>query len=156
MYLRIVGIAGDSVSVILHEKRRENAPSNEERIDGRRWLGTHIDYQFRRHRAKASVCLCLAVGSEVAWLLLVCCCAGHAGTSFIALILDVGLSGVSGDVAASPSGAGGNIISDVGLPTFQMTCRLEMVSLIAACIAILFFILSVFLEIHMNRSRHKA
>ncbi|KAI1855907.1 hypothetical protein JX265_011990 [Neoarthrinium moseri] len=114
-------------------------------------------------------------------LLLVCCCAGHAGTSFIALVLDVGLSGAyiyvavanrdgasscnsgtvntvygSGDAAASPSGAGGNIIGDVGLPTFQMACRLQTVCLIASCIAILFFILSVFLEIHMNRSRHRA
>ncbi|KAK9423388.1 hypothetical protein SUNI508_04282 [Seiridium unicorne] len=114
-------------------------------------------------------------------VLLVFCCAGHAGTSFIAMVLDIGLIGAyiyvaianrdgasscsgdtvntvfgSGDAAATPSNAEGGVIGTVGLPTFQVTCRLETVCLIVACIAILFFIVSIFLEIHMNRSRHRA
>ncbi|KAF7534781.1 hypothetical protein G7054_g5923 [Neopestalotiopsis clavispora] len=114
-------------------------------------------------------------------LLLVCCCAGHAGSSFIAMVLDTGLIGGfiyvavankdgagscsgsnvntvfgTGDAAATPSDANGSVIGSVGLPTFMMACRLETVCLAAGCVAILFFIISIFLEIHMNRTRHRA
>ncbi|KAI4601908.1 hypothetical protein KJ359_010774 [Pestalotiopsis sp. 9143b] len=114
-------------------------------------------------------------------LLFVCCCAGHAGSSFVALVLDAGLIGGfayvavanrdgagscaggdvntvfgSGDAAATPSDADGSVIGSVGMPSFQFACRLETVCLAAACVAILFFIVSIFLEIHMNRSRHRA
>jgi hypothetical protein len=93
-------------------------------------------------------------------LLLVCCCAGHAGTSFIAMVLDTGLIGGfiyvavankdgagscsgsnvntvfgTGDAAATPSDANGSVIGSVGLPTFMMACRLETVCLAAGCVA---------------------
>jgi hypothetical protein len=97
-------------------------------------------------------------------VLFVCCCAGFPLSSFIAIVLDVGLIAAyiyvavgnrdgassctgsdvntvygSGDASASPSSSGsGNSIANIpvnGLPTFQMACRLETVCLAAASIA---------------------
>ncbi|KAI3398905.1 hypothetical protein diail_8228, partial [Diaporthe ilicicola] len=118
-------------------------------------------------------------------LLFVCCCAGFPLSSFIAIVLDIGLIAAyiyvavgnrdgassctgsnvntvygSGESNATPSSSGsGNSIANIpvsGLPTFQIACRLETVCLAAACIACIFFALSILLEISLNRNRHRA
>lgn len=90
-------------------------------------------------------------------ILCVCCCAGHPGTSFIALVFDVGLIGAYIFVAvANKAGAGscsGNTSSVLGsgntsgasagpngivkLPgvSSEIACRLETACLAAACLA---------------------
>ncbi|KAH8890661.1 hypothetical protein GQ53DRAFT_747384 [Thozetella sp. PMI_491] len=113
-------------------------------------------------------------------ILLVCACAGHPAPSFISIIFAIALAGGyiyiaianragasscsgasidtvygSGDAGATPSGDDGSGgIS--GLPTYQRACQMEMASLIAACVAILFFFMSIFLEIKLNRSRYRS
>lgn len=89
-------------------------------------------------------------------MLLVCCCAGFPATSFIAMILDLGLAGAmvyvaigykegagscsgssvdtvygTGDASATPGGSS----SLIKLPTYSMACRLETACLAAACVA---------------------
>lgn len=97
-------------------------------------------------------------------VLFVCGCAGFPLSSFIAIVLDIGLIAAyiyvavgnrdgassctgsnvstvygSGEASASPSTSGsGSSIANIpvgGLPTFQMACRLETVCLAAASIA---------------------
>lgn len=99
-----------------------------------------------------------AVGTlyTILGMLLVCCCAGFPATSFIAMILDIGLAGAmvyvaiaykagasscsgsnvdtvygTGDASATPGGSS----SFIKLPTFSMACRLETAGLAAACVA---------------------
>lgn len=87
----------------------------------------------------------------------VCCLAGHVGTSFIAVVIDVGLIGGyiyiavanrdgassctgstvgspygTGDANATPSTSGSGV---VGLPTFAVACRMESACLAASCVA---------------------
>lgn len=88
---------------------------------------------------------------------LVCCLAGHIGTSFIAMVIDTGLTGGyiyvavhnrdgasscagatvgspygTGDASAAPASSQGEI---VGLPRYGVACRLESACLAAACVA---------------------
>ncbi|KAF3761978.1 hypothetical protein M406DRAFT_85089, partial [Cryphonectria parasitica EP155] len=116
----------------------------------------------------------------VAGVLLVWCCAGHAATSFIAMLIDLGLtaayiyvavanragasscsgsSGVdspygSGSASATPSSSAGSAV--VRLPTYGVACRMETACLAAACAAAVSLPLSILLEFGMNRGRRRA
>lgn len=90
-------------------------------------------------------------------IFLVCCLAGHVATSFIALVIDLGLIGGyiyvavanrdgassctgsnvgspygTGDANATPSSSGNGVVQ---LPTFAVACRMESACLGAACVA---------------------
>lgn len=90
-------------------------------------------------------------------IFLVCCLAGHVATSFIALVIDIGLIGgyiyvavanrdgassCSGSSVGSPYGTGDAdstpSSSDSGvvrLPTYAVACRMESACLAASCVA---------------------
>ncbi|KAK3390126.1 hypothetical protein B0H63DRAFT_538286 [Podospora didyma] len=104
-------------------------------------------------------------------ILFVCCIAGHPAPSFISMIFDISLAGAFIYVAVANRGGASsctgssvdtfygsgdaNAAPGNGLPIFQFACKMEMACLIVSCIASLFFILSIFLEIHINRTRYR-
>ncbi|KOS19237.1 hypothetical protein ESCO_000469 [Escovopsis weberi] len=110
-------------------------------------------------------------------LLFLCCLAGFAVTSALAVVLDVAFiaafiyisaanrrgAGACKGYADTPLGLGdaANLLSgdednvDISLPRLCTACRLQTAALITAIIAILFFILSIFLEIALVRNRRR-
>lgn len=94
-------------------------------------------------------------------VLLTCCCAGRGpASSFVAVLLDVGLAGAfvyvavasrdgasscsgssvasvygTGAASATPSGSSSDGSGVLGLPTYGMACRLQTACLGAACVA---------------------
>jgi hypothetical protein len=112
----------------------------------------------------------------LAGLLLLCCLAGHPVTSFIAILLDVAFIGAFIYVAianrggasacnnspntifgSGPSGNYPNSQKDgfTKLPTFGTACRMETACLAVAIVAIVFFILSILVEVVLVRHRRK-
>lgn len=104
-------------------------------------------------------------------LVLICGCAGRPAPSFISMVFDIGLAAAFVYVAvANRSGAAsctdgtvdtvygsGDAGASAGedLPTFQAACLLTRACLIVSCIASFFFLLSIPLEIKMNRTRYR-
>lgn len=108
-------------------------------------------------------------------LLLLCCVAGLAFTSFIAIALDVAFIGAFIYVAvANKSGAGsckGYLDTPFGkgnskdttsgsdgftnLPSYHTACRLESACLAVAIIAIVFFVISILVELALVRHHRK-
>ncbi|TWU78363.1 hypothetical protein ED733_008657 [Metarhizium rileyi] len=108
-------------------------------------------------------------------LLLLCCVAGFAATSFIAIILDIcfigcfvyvavvnrhGAGSCSGYVD-TPFGQGQSDTMTTGsdgftaLPSFHTACRLQTACMAVAIIAIFFFLFSILLEIALVRHHRK-
>ncbi|KUI56816.1 hypothetical protein VP1G_04129 [Cytospora mali] len=110
-------------------------------------------------------------------LLLLCCLAGFAFTSFLAIVLDVAFIGAFIYVATVyKSGAStctgtsvhtvfgtGNASADVSsvkdgkvpLPTYKTACRMESACLAVSIVAIVFFIFSALSEVLLARQRKK-
>ncbi|ROW02637.1 hypothetical protein VSDG_01609 [Cytospora chrysosperma] len=110
-------------------------------------------------------------------LLLLCCLAGLAFTSFIAIFLDVCFIGafiyvatVYKDGASSCTGRNvktvfgtGSAAADVSsvkdgsvpLPTYKTACRMESAMLAVSIVAIVFFIISALTEVLLARQRKK-
>ncbi|KAI9158688.1 membrane-associating domain-containing protein [Paramyrothecium foliicola] len=109
-------------------------------------------------------------------LLLLCCVAGLTFTSFLAIILDVAFIGAFIYVAvANRDGAGscdgyvdtpfgrgnsgdtaeGNRDGFTALPSFRTACRLQTACLAVAIISIIFFILSILMEVALARHHRK-
>ncbi|PNY27211.1 Uncharacterized protein TCAP_02861 [Tolypocladium capitatum] len=108
-------------------------------------------------------------------LLLLCCVAGLAFTSFVAVVLDVCFIGAFIYVAvANKNGAGscsgyvdtpfgsGQSVAQVqgtegftALPSFHTACRLQTACLAVAIIAVFFFVFSILVEIALVRHRRK-
>ncbi|KAF3811354.1 hypothetical protein GCG54_00001675 [Colletotrichum gloeosporioides] len=110
-------------------------------------------------------------------LLLLCCLAGHAFTSFVAIVLDVafiaafiyvavankdGANSCSGTVN-TPFGNGPadgeptNTGSDgwTHLPSLRTACKLQSACLAVAIVAIIFFIISILVEVALVRHNRK-
>lgn len=97
----------------------------------------------------------IATAYALLGVLFVCCCAGHPATSFIALVIDIGLVGAyifvavankagagdcsssSGSVLGSAGNAAGTKAGPVTLPGVSgvVACRLQTACLAAACLA---------------------
>jgi hypothetical protein len=109
-------------------------------------------------------------------LLLLCCVAGFALTSFIAMVLDLAFIGAFIYVAvANRSGAGscqgyldtpfgrgragevaeGNRDGFTRLPSYHTACRLQTACLAVSIIAIFFFLLSILMEVALARHHRK-
>ncbi|KND93948.1 hypothetical protein TOPH_01795 [Tolypocladium ophioglossoides CBS 100239] len=108
-------------------------------------------------------------------LLLLCCVAGFALTSFIAIVLDVCFigafiyvavankngAGSCGGYVDTPFGSGQSAAQVQGsngftaLPSFRTACRLQTASLAVAIIAIFFFVFSIVVEIALVRHHRK-
>ncbi|KAK8035362.1 hypothetical protein PG993_010357 [Apiospora rasikravindrae] len=112
----------------------------------------------------------------LAGLLLLCCLAGHPVTSFIAIVFDIAFIGafiyvaVSNRGGASSCGNRPNTIFGTGpardypeshrdgftkLPTYGTACRMETACLAVSIVAIVFFILSILVEVVLVRHRRK-
>ncbi|KAK6833958.1 hypothetical protein PG995_013692 [Apiospora arundinis] len=112
----------------------------------------------------------------LAGLLLLCCLAGHPVTSSIAILLDVAFLGAfiyvavanrggASNCSGSPNtvfgqGASGNYPNSqqdgfTKLPTFGTACRMQTACLAVAIVAIVFFILSILVEVVLVRHRRK-
>ncbi|WYZ38896.1 hypothetical protein EsH8_III_000810 [Colletotrichum jinshuiense] len=110
-------------------------------------------------------------------LLLLCCLAGHSFASFIAIVLDVafigafiyvavanrnGASSCSGDVS-TPFGDGPadgeptNTGSDgwTHLPSLRTACKLQTACFAVSIVAIIFFIISILVEVALARHHRK-
>ncbi|KAI0129939.1 hypothetical protein BJ170DRAFT_618150 [Xylariales sp. AK1849] len=109
-------------------------------------------------------------------LLLLCCLAGHPATSFIAIVLDIafiacfiyvavsvkaGASSCTGTVY-TPFGSGnaadtptGNTGGFTNLPRYRTACRMETACLAVSIVAIIFFVLSILVELVLVRHRRK-
>ncbi|KAK1964285.1 hypothetical protein LZ32DRAFT_609142 [Colletotrichum eremochloae] len=110
-------------------------------------------------------------------LLLLCCLAGRSFTSFIAIVIDVAFIGAFIYVAvANRSGASscsGNVSTPFGdgpadgeptntgnegwtrLPSLHTACKLQSACFAVSIIAIIFFILSILVEVALARHHHK-
>ncbi|KAI8625150.1 hypothetical protein F5Y19DRAFT_273510 [Xylariaceae sp. FL1651] len=103
-------------------------------------------------------------------LLLLCCLAGHPFTSAIAIILDIAFVGAFIYVAQANRGGAGSCNNNVdtpfgtrpasddlgkGLPNFHQICQMESAVLAVSIIAIVFFLISAFVEIVLVRHRRK-
>ncbi|KAI1498214.1 hypothetical protein F5X99DRAFT_432164 [Biscogniauxia marginata] len=103
-------------------------------------------------------------------LLLLCCLAGHPFTSFIAIVLDVAFAGAFIYVAQANRGGASSCNGDVdtpfgnrpstdllgdGLPAFRQICQMESAVLAVSIVAIIFFVLSAFIEVVLVRHRRK-
>ncbi|KAH9883546.1 hypothetical protein F4778DRAFT_630243 [Xylariomycetidae sp. FL2044] len=112
------------------------------------------------HPAPSFVSMVLDIGLAAAFIYVAIANRDGAGSCTSGTVHTVFGSGNSDDTAGDGGdGSVTNIPSaakTAGLPTFRLACQLEMVCLIVACVAILFFLISVLLEIHMNRSRYRA
>ncbi|KAF7532254.1 hypothetical protein G7Z17_g13659 [Cylindrodendrum hubeiense] len=117
----------------------------------------------------------VAVLYTLSGLLLLCCLAGRTLSSFFAVILDVAFIGAFIYVAVAnregssdctgtlktPFGtgkAGSKPKSSDGftsLPTFRAACKLESACLAIAIIAIIFFILSILMEVALARNHNR-
>ncbi|KAF5025919.1 hypothetical protein F66182_2038 [Fusarium sp. NRRL 66182] len=117
----------------------------------------------------------IAVLYTAAALLLLCCLAGRTFSSFLAIVLDVAFVGAFIYVAVAnkggasscsgyldtPFGRGraGNTAegSDgfTALPSYRTACRLQSACLAVAIIAIIFFVLSILVEVALARHHRK-
>ncbi|KAI3325072.1 hypothetical protein HD806DRAFT_533668 [Xylariaceae sp. AK1471] len=103
-------------------------------------------------------------------LLLLCCLAGHPFTSAIAIILDIAFVGAFIYVAQANRGGASSCNNTVntlfgtrpatddlgkGLPNFHQICQMEKAVLAVSIIAIVFFLLSAFIEVILVRHRRK-
>lgn len=109
-------------------------------------------------------------------LLLLCCVAGLTFTSFLAIILDVAFIGAFIYVAvANRNGAGscdgyvdtpfgkgraqdtaeGNTDGFTSLPSYRTACKLQSACLAVSIIAIIFFVLSILMEVALARHHRK-
>jgi len=117
----------------------------------------------------------VAVLYSLLGLLLLCCLAGHPATSFIAIILDVafiggfiyvaisnrdGASSCTGTVS-TPFGTGNANTSPTAddgfthLPNLRQACQMETACFAVSIVAIIFFILSILVELTLVRHRRK-
>lgn len=109
-------------------------------------------------------------------LLLLCCLAGHPFTAFVAMVLDVafiggfiyvatankgGASSCSGSVS-TPFGTGdaedtptSNKDGFTKLPSYRTACKMESACLAVSIVAIIFFIVSILVELVLVRHRRK-
>ncbi|KAI1491083.1 hypothetical protein F5X96DRAFT_669090 [Biscogniauxia mediterranea] len=103
-------------------------------------------------------------------LVLLCCLAGHPFTSFIAIVLDVAFVGAFIYVAQANRGGASSCHGDVdtpfgthsstdqlgdGLPSYRQICQMQSAVLAVSIVAIIFFILSAFIEVVLVRHRRK-
>ncbi|TGJ86030.1 hypothetical protein E0Z10_g2783 [Xylaria hypoxylon] len=103
-------------------------------------------------------------------LLLLCCVAGHPFASAIAIILDIAFIGSFIYVAQANRGGASSCRGTVntvfgthpasdslgsGLPSYQQICRMHSAVLAVSIIAIVFFLISAFLEVVLVRHRRK-
>ncbi|KAI1126048.1 hypothetical protein F5Y10DRAFT_245753 [Nemania abortiva] len=103
-------------------------------------------------------------------LLLLCCVAGHPFTSGIAIILDVAFVGAFIYVAQANRGGASSCSNTVntvfgthsasdslgsGLPSFRQVCQMQKAVLAVSIIAIVFFLISAFVEVVLVRHRRK-
>ncbi|KAI0452260.1 hypothetical protein F5B21DRAFT_484055 [Xylaria acuta] len=106
----------------------------------------------------------------LAGLLLLCCVAGHPFASGIAIILDIAFVGAFIYVAQANRGGASSCTGTVntlfgsrpasddlgsGLPSFRQLCQMHKAVLAVSIIAIIFFLLSAFLEVVLVRHRRK-
>ncbi|KAI1420631.1 hypothetical protein F5Y12DRAFT_719323 [Xylaria sp. FL1777] len=103
-------------------------------------------------------------------LLLLCCVAGHPFASAIAIILDIAFIGSYIYVAQANRGGASSCQGTVntvfgthsasdrlgsGLPTYHQICQIHSAVLAVSIIAIIFFLISAFLELALVRNRRK-
>lgn len=103
-------------------------------------------------------------------LLLLCCVAGHPFASAIAILLDIAFIGAYIYVAQANRGGASSCTGTVntvfgthsasdrlgsGLPTYHQICQMHSAVLAVSIIAIVFFLISAFLEFVLVRHRRK-